>query len=85
MRNCPPVRQIELLLPEHEEDNNLFQKLPRKMCRISYNVGHAKVHAFFEYSGPSIVFLIAAAVWDSRGVLAFRTTICDYRKLLFRA
>jgi hypothetical protein len=41
------------------------------------------VPRFFEYSGPSIVFLIAAAVWDSRGVLAFRATICEYGKLLF--
>jgi hypothetical protein len=38
---------------------------------------------FFEYSVPSIVFLIAATVWDSRGVLAFRATICEYGKLLF--
>jgi Periplasmic protease len=42
------------------------------------------VPRFFEYSGPSIVFLIAAAVWDSRGVLAFRATICEYGKLLFQ-
>jgi hypothetical protein len=27
--------------------------------------------------------LIAAAGMDSRGVLAFRTPICDYEKLLF--
>jgi hypothetical protein len=39
---------------------------------------------FFEYSGPSIVFLFAATVWDSRGVLAFRATICEYGKLLFQ-
>ena len=39
---------------------------------------------FFEYSVPSIVFLIAATVWDSRGVLAFRATICEYGKLLFQ-
>src|SRR3989440_7864999 len=39
---------------------------------------------FFEYSRPSIVFLIAATVWDSRGVLAFRATICEYGKLLFQ-
>jgi hypothetical protein len=30
-----------------------------------------------------IVFLIAAAGVDSRGVLAFRAPICDYGKLLF--
>src|SRR5437868_14050275 len=39
---------------------------------------------FFEYSRPSTVFLIAATVWDSRGVLAFGATICDYGKLLFQ-
>src|SRR4029453_8706319 len=44
----------------------------------------AGVPRFFEYSCPSIVFLIAAAVWDSRGVLAFRATICEYGKLLFQ-
>src|SRR6476660_3123694 len=42
------------------------------------------VPRFFEYSGPSIVFLIAAAVWDSRVFLAFRATICEYGKLLFQ-
>jgi hypothetical protein len=31
----------------------------------------------------AIVFLIAAALTDSRRVLAFRTAICDYGKLLF--
>lgn len=83
MRNYRPARQIAPRLQERERDNNLSQKFPRKMSRISFDLRRAKAHAFFEYSGLLIVFLIAAAVCDSSGVLAFRATICDYGKLLF--
>jgi hypothetical protein len=46
MRNFPLARQIEQHPPGREKDSNLFRKLPRKMCRISYVVRHAQWHVF---------------------------------------
>jgi hypothetical protein len=76
------VRQIESARSEHETDSSWFRKLRREMSRISL-VGPPRTKTFFECSASPVVFLIAAAGMDSRGVLAFRMPICEYGKLLF--
>lgn len=51
--------------------------------RLVFHWLEAANKTFFECSASPIVFLIAAAGMDSRGVLAFGMPICEYGKLLF--
>lgn len=69
MRNFPQGRQIEQLLPEREKGSNLFRRLPRKMCRISYVVRRAKRHVFLN-------ILVRRLSFNRCGGLEFKGSSC---------